>query len=183
MQNKINLKEFEFDEKLLENVRLFDEVLSEFGEPPLFENSNFRVFSGITSFETYLVMETTHQKSNTLPIMIWFEYSDLVIDVAGIRENFEWSKEQINKDKNSVLELIRNLFTGYVLIDERRSSKFVQIFNSKGDFVSCCSRNSLFHMITGRFIFRFKNYRKLYLPLITKPRTARNISKPEAADV
>lgn len=165
---EINLKNYEFERYLLDNVKLFDEVLDELDEPPLFENPNFRVFSGITSFERYLVMETTNQKPNTLPVMIWFEMDDLIIDIAGMRETFEWSKGQISKDRNSVIELIRNLFTGFVLIDDKNSSKFIQVFDSNGDFVNCQPRNNLFHMITGRFLFRFKDIRKLYLPLFTK---------------
>ena len=43
--NEINLKIFEFDDELLKNVRLFDEVLEEFGEPPLFENQKFCVWT------------------------------------------------------------------------------------------------------------------------------------------
>lgn len=164
---EINLKNYEFESYLLDNVKLFDEVLDELGELPLFENPNFRVFSGITSFERYL-METTNRKPNTLPIMIWFEMDDLRIDIDQIPETFEWANRQIKEDRNSVLELIRNLLSGYVLIDERNSSKFIQTFNSNGDFVNCRSRNNLFHMITGRFLFRFKDVRKLYLPLFTK---------------
>lgn len=165
---EINLKEFEFDEKLLENVRLFDEVLTELGEPSLFENQNFTIWLSPGVHSRYLVMETTNKSENTLPIMIWFEGEDLRIDIEQIPETFEWAKHHIEKDRNSVLELIRNLLTGYVLIDERRSSKFIQIFNNKGDFVNCQSRNNLFHMITGRFIFRFGDNRRLYLPLFKK---------------
>lgn len=165
---EINLKNYDFESYLLDNVKLFDEVLEELGELPLFENPNFRVFSGTTYFERYLVMETTNLKPNTLPIMIWFETDDLRIDIDRIPETFEWANRHIKEDRNSVLELIRNLLSGYVLIDVRNSSKFIQIFNGKGDFVNCLSRNNLFHMITGRFLFRFKDVRKLYLPLFTK---------------
>ena len=97
--------------------------------------------------------------------MIWFEGDALRIDIDQIPETFEWANKHIKEDRNSVLELIRNLLSGYVLINERGSSKFIQIFNSSGDFVNCQSRNNLFHMITGRFLFRFKDVRKLYLPL------------------
>ena len=43
--SEINLKDFEFDEQLLKNFSLFDEVLKEVGEPPLLENKNFQLFS------------------------------------------------------------------------------------------------------------------------------------------
>ncbi len=166
--NEINLKEFEFDEKLLENVRLFDEVLAELGEPPLFENEHFLPFLDFPITSHYLVVETKSSKPNTLPITIWFEGENLRIDIDQIPETFDWAKKQIENHNNSVMELIRNLFSGYVLIDERRSSKFIQIFDSNGNFIDCQSRNNLFHMITGRFLFRFSDYRKLYLPLFKK---------------
>lgn len=166
--NKINPKLIEFDEQLLENVALFDEVLHELGEPPLFENQNFTAYSSPGIHPRYLVIETTNKKSNTLPIMIWFEGEDLRIDIDRIPETFDWAKKYIENDRTSVIELIRNLFSGFVLIDERRSSKFIQIFDSNGNFVNCQSRNNLFHMITGRFLFRFSDYRKLYQPLFTK---------------
>ncbi len=170
--NEINFKDYEFDEQLLKNVELFDEVLKELGEPILFENANFRFVQNFGLSPDYLVthllIETAQTKSNTLPIHIWFEANDLRIDIDGIPETFEWAKKHIEQDRNSVKELIRNLFTGYVLIDEKGSSKFIQIFDTDGKFVNCQSRNNLFHMITGRFLFRFRDYRKLYLPLFRK---------------
>ena len=168
MQNEISLKDYEFDEQIIKNVGLFDEVLNELDELPLLENEKFSPFQDFPITSQYLVVELKTLKPITLPIVIWFSAYDLVIDIAGIREAFEWSKEQINKDRNSVIELIRNLFTGFVLSDDKNSSQFIQMFDSNGDFVNCQSRNSLFHMITGRFLFRFKDYRKLYLPIFTK---------------
>ena len=163
-----SLKNYEFENCVLDNVKLFDIVLAECGEPPLLENKKFSAFQDFPITSQYLVVELITSKPNILPIMIWFEANDLVVDIAGIRETFEWSKEQINADENSVIKLIRDLFTGYVLIDNKNSSQFIQIFDSGGNFVNCSSRNSLFHMITGRFLFRFKDYRKLYLPIFTK---------------
>ncbi len=167
--NEINLKDYEFNEQLLKNVGLFDEVLKELGEPSLLENDNFAPFLDFLVIESNLVLEVITRKSNTLPIIIWFECNDLRIDIDGIPETFEWAKKHIDQDRNAVIELIRNLFTGYVLIDYRgNSGRFIQIFDSNGDFVRCLSRNNTFHMITGRFLFRYKDYRKLHLPLFTK---------------
>lgn len=167
MQNEINLKEFEFDEQLLSNVKLFDEVLNEVGEAPLFENQNFTVWSSHGVLPSYLVMETTNNKSNNLPIMIWFEGEDLRIDINNIPETFEWTKKQIDEDRSSVIELIRNLFTGYVLIEIRGGSRFIQIFDSNGFFVDALSRNNWLHFFTGLYLFRYKNFRRLYLPMFS----------------
>lgn len=100
--------------------------------------------------------------------MIWFEVDALRIDIDGTPETFDWARDQIVDDEDDVLGLIRNLFTGYVLIDDKGAGKFFQFFDSQGDFVFCRSRNYWFHMLTGRFLFRFKDNRKLYLPLFSK---------------
>lgn len=168
MQNEINLKEFEFDEKLLENIRLFDEVLNELSEPLLFENPNFTVYSSPGIYPHYLVMETTNKTANTLPIIIWFEADDLRIDIDQMNETFDWSKKQIEETREEVVGLIRNLFTGFISIETRNSSRFVQIFDAEGFFVQQFSYNNLFHMFTGLYLFRHKNFRRLYLPLFSK---------------
>lgn len=165
---EINLKEVEFESFLLGNVGLFDEVLSELGEPPLFENTNFAVWNSFEPFSRYLVMETTNKIRNTLPMMIWFEGEDLRIDIDGISETFEWARKQIDEDRKAVIELIRNLFTGYVPIESRGGSRFVQIFDSDGFFVNAFSRNNWLHFFTGLYLFRYKNYRRLYLPMFSK---------------
>lgn len=168
----INLKKFEFDTRLLENVRLFDEILSEFDEPPLFENPNFRIYKNLdlsTDYAvTYLIMESTNIVKNSLPTRILFEGKDLRIDIDGIPEVFEWTAKHIEDDKNAVLEIIKNLFAGYVLVEIRAASRFVQIFDADGNFINAISHNNILHMITGLYLFRYKNYRKLYLPIISK---------------
>ena len=166
--SEINLKVFEFETYVLDNVKLFDEVLRDVGEPPLFENQNFTIHSAFEPLSHYLVMETTNKITNTLPVTIWFEGEDLVIDVDGMRESLEWAKKHIDKDRNSVVTYIRNLFTGYVLVESRGNSHFVQIFDSDGSFAHSFSYNNLFHMITGLYLFRYKNYRRLYLPIFSK---------------
>ncbi len=166
--SEINLKEFEFDEQLLKNVGLFDEVLREAGELPLLENKNFSPFLDFSITPHSLVLELTSSKANILPITIWFEPDGLRIDIDGMNETFDWSKKQIDETREKVIELIRNLFTGYVLIETRRASRFIQMFDTDGFFVNSFSYNNLFHMITGLYLFRYKNYRRLYTPIFSK---------------
>ncbi len=165
--NEINLKDYEFDEQLLKNVELFDEVLKELGEPPILENKNFEATLNTSCCD--LAIESTSESSNNLPIFIMFEGEYLRIDIDGIQESFEWSKKHIDKDRNSVKQLIKNLFSGYVLIDYRQGSgRFIQFFDLNGDYIDSQSRNITFHTITGRFLFRHKDNRKLYLPIFYK---------------
>ena len=165
--NEINLKEFEFEDYLLANVALFDEVLADLGEPPLFENRNFAPCEPLI-FSHYLTFESTGRIKNTLPIRILFEGDSLRIDIDGIPEIFEWAKEHIDADRDSVVELIENLFTGYVLVESRGASRFVQMFDSKGFFVNALSFNNWLHFLTGLYLIRYKNFRRIYLPLFTK---------------
>lgn len=163
-----NLKNYEFENYLLDNVKLFDEVLNELGEPPLFENDNFSTFLDFPITLNYLVVELNSSKASTLPITIWFEGDSLRIDIEQMSETFDWSKKQIDETREKVIELIRNLFTGYVLIETRGASRFVQIFDATGFFVHSFSYNNLFHMLTGLYLFRYKSYRRLYLPVFSK---------------
>ena len=168
----ISLKDYEFDEQLIKNVGLFDEVLIECGEQQLLENQNFTVAKNFdlspNYIVSYLIVESTHKVKNSLPIRILFEGDGLRIDIDGIPETFEWAAKHIDEDRNSAIELIRNLFTGYVLIETHGASRFIQMFDANGDFLDAISHNNLFHMITGLYLFRYKNYRKLYLPTFSK---------------
>ncbi len=170
--SKINLKEYEFDEQLLKNIGLFDEMLNRLGELPLLENPNFTISKNIDLSPdyviTYLIMESTNIVKNSLPIRILFEGKDLGIDIDGIPEIFEWAAKHIEEDKNVVIKLIKNLFAGYVLVETRGASRFVQMFDENGDFINAISHNNLFHMISGLYLFRYKTYRKLYLPILCK---------------
>lgn len=163
----MNLKDYEFEDYLLDNVKLFDEVLSEFHEFPLLENKNFSPFLDFSITSQYLVLQLNSSKPNNLPIIIWFEGEDLRIDIEQMNETFDWSKKQVVENREEVIKLVRNLFTGYVSIETRGASRFVQIFDANGFFVHSFSYNNLFHMLTGLYLFRYKNYRRLYLPIFS----------------
>ncbi len=165
---EIKLKDFEFESALLDNVALFDEVLRESGEPPLFENPNFEIWYAPGIDSRYLVLETTNIKSNTLPLLIWFEGENLRIDLDEIPETFDWAKKHIEADRDAVIGLIRNLLTGYVSVETRGASRFVQIFDADGFFVDAFSRNNWLHFLTGLYLFRYKNYRRLYQPMFSR---------------
>ena len=166
--SEINLKNYKFESYLLDNVKLFDEVLNECGQPSLLENSHFSQFLDFPTTSRYLVVELNTLKSNTVPIVIWFEGEDLRIDIEGMNETFDWSKKQIEETREKIVELIRNLFTGFILIETRKSSRFILIFDADGFFVQALSYNNLFHMLTGLYLFRYKNYHRLYLPIFSK---------------
>jgi hypothetical protein len=166
--SEANLKDYEFESYLLDNIQLFNEVLDECGELPLLENKNFSPFLDFLITSRYLVVELNTSKPNALPIVIWFEAEDLRIDIDQMNETFDWSRKQIQETREKVAELIRNLLTGYVSIETRSSSRFVQIFDADGFFVQELSYNNLFHMLTGLYLSSHKNFRRLYLPIFSK---------------
>ena len=166
--SETNLKTYEFENYLLDNVKLFDEVLDELGEPPLLENANFSTFLDFPITSQYLTVELKTSRPNNLPIVVWFEGENLRIDIDQMNETFDWSKKQLVETREDVITLIRNLFTGYVSIETRRASRFIQIFDANGFFVHSFSYNNLFHMLTGLYLFRDKNYRRLFLPAFFK---------------
>lgn len=162
--SEINLKNFEFEDSLLDNVKLLDDVLSEVGEPPLFENENFSPFLGFAITSRHFVLELTSSKANALPLTFWFGGGCLRIDIDRLNETFEWSNEQIKADRDSVISLILNHLTGYVLIETRGAARFVQIFDSNGFCANSFTYNNFFPI----FLFRHDNYRRLYLPVFSK---------------
>lgn len=166
--SEINLKAFEFEDFLLDNVKLFDEVLAECGEVALLENKYFSPFLDFPITSRYLTVELNTLKPNTLPIVIWFESDDLRIDIEEMSETFDWSREQIEETREKVIELIRNLLTGFISIETRGASRFVQIFDKDGFFANSFSYNNWFHLLTGLYLVRYKNYRRLYLPIFSK---------------
>lgn len=166
--NQENLKNFEFNEYILRNISLFDEVLEECGESPLLENKNFATFLDFPISSNTLTLEYLQKTENTVSMIIWFGYNSLRIDIDGMSETFEWAKKHIDESPEKVVDIIRNLFTGYISIETRRSSRFVQMFDSNGFFDDSFSYNNLFHMITGRYLFRHKDFRRLYLPMFSK---------------
>jgi hypothetical protein len=166
--SEINPKDYEFESYLLDNIKLFDEVLEECGELPLLENKHFSPFLDFLITTRHLVVELNTLKPNVLPIVIWFEAEDLRIDIDQMNETFDWSRKQIQETRDKVIELIKNLLTGYVSIETRSSSRFVQIFDAEGFFVQELSYNNLFHMFTGLYLSRHKNFRRLYLPIFSK---------------
>ena len=118
--NETNLKNYEFEDYVLENIKLFDEVLNELGEPALLKNKNFSPFLDFLTTSRQLVVELDSLKPNALPIVIWFEADGLRIDIEQMNETFDWSKKQIEESGEKVIELIKNLFTGYILIETRK---------------------------------------------------------------
>lgn len=165
--NETNLKNYEFENCLLDNIKLFDEVLADCNEPPLLENKHFSPFLDFPISSKYLTVELKTLKPNQLPIVFWFEGENLRIDIEQMSETFEWSKKQIEESRDKVIELVRNLLTGCVSIEIHGASRFIQIFDANGFFVQAFSYNNLFHLLTGLYLFRYKNFRRLYLPIFS----------------
>lgn len=165
---EVNLKDFEFEQTLLANVRLFDEILSQFGEPPLFENENFAPYLDFVITSRHVVLELISSKTSTLPVTFRLGAGSLRIDIDRMNETLEWSNEQIEAEKSSVVSLISNLLTGYVLIETRNASRIIRIFDADGVFIDSIYYNIFFPKFAGLSFIRPENYRRLYLPMFAK---------------
>ncbi len=113
--SQTNLKTYEFESYLLYNVKLFDDVLVECGEPPLLENENFSTFWDFLTTSNYLLLEYLQKKNNTIPLTIWIENDSLRIDIDGIPETFEWAKKHIDEDRGIRLQNLLKIFLQIIL--------------------------------------------------------------------
>jgi hypothetical protein len=159
--------EFALNKSVVTNIELINKILVELNTETLSENKSFHLHkdSAGTNGIHFTIYST---KDNTAQFELYIESWGIRIDVDDIPELFEWTNEFIEKSETEFTELIINLFTGYISIETRSYSKFIQLFDSDGFFVDSISHNNLFHMITGRYIFRHKDFRRLYLPMFSK---------------
>lgn len=135
--------------------------------PNIFENPNF-TFSKDSSGTNSLGFQIVSSKNNSVILDIFLESDGIRIDIDGISEAFEWSNKDIKNSKEKVAKLIKYLFTGYILIETQNASRFIQIFDAEGFFIRSFSRNNSLHFYTGLYIFRYKTYRRLFLPMFEK---------------
>ena len=158
--------EFEFDlhREIIDQINLFNEILTSLKTSAIFENSDFQLdrdSAGTNSIR----FTVKSPKKNTAQMWLFLESDGVRLDIDGMNELFEWSNESIKQSKEKFINFIQLLLTGYILIETRGASRFIQIFNEDGFFEHSSSYNNLFHMLTGLYLFRYKNYRRLYLPI------------------
>lgn len=159
--------EFELHREVIDKIAIFNQILTGLNNTSILENSDF-ILDRDSAGTNSLRFTVKSPKKNTAQMWLFLESDGVRLDIDGMNELFEWSNEFIKKSREKFVDFIQNLFTGYIIIETRGASRFVQIFNEDGFFEHSSSYNNLFHMLTGLYLFRHKSCRRLYLPIYSK---------------
>lgn len=154
----------EFEDGVKAHIQLFDDLLAGIGAAPIFENHDFS-FNNESSNAYAAIFDVVSQTNPNAAVMWLHLMGDGIrLDIDGINELYEWSDKHIKDSRDDVVPFLGQVLTGFILIETHGSGRFVEIFDSSGNFVTWISRNNTIHMITGLRISRYKSYRRMFLP-------------------
>ncbi len=159
--SEFNYKEIEFEEDVNETIKFFNSILSELNAPKLLENADFNVCEEST-FERFLTV--TLKKNNCVSLYIILD-DGIRIDIDGIPESCEFTKKDLIEKKDETTNIIKLIFSGYLMIEYRRFSKFINFFYEDGKAWGIWSFNSLIGMIAGFYIKSRKPNQRLFLSI------------------
>jgi hypothetical protein len=156
-------KNIQYDEKVIEKIDFLNQILTKLKAPPVFDNPNF-TFEESWTFET-CVRFKVNGGNNSLPFDIQVETGSLRIDILDYDEAYEISDEYFDKKKEEVIKVFTVLFSGYVLVEYKGNSKFINFFFADGNRESIWSLGSLPCLITGRYLKSQKMKQHLFFPV------------------
>jgi len=157
--------DFEIDKGVIDNVNFLNEILDDLNAGPVTENPDFVLDKNSSGKFGINIWGRSLKGENSAEMWIEVGSDHIRLDLDGINETFEWANSK--KSREEVADFIRHIFTGHILIETRRSSRFIQIFASDGSLFHSSSHNNLLHMLTGLYLWRRKTFRRLFSPFIS----------------
>lgn len=154
----------EFEKGVKAHIRLFDDLLAHIGKPPIFENPDFTFNSESSNAYAAIFDVASESRQNTVTMWLHLMGDGIRLDLDYIPEFFEWSDKRINEARQEVIDFLFHVFTGFILIEGEGGRRFVEIYDSTGQFVDLRSRNKLIHMIAGLRVSRNDASRRLFMP-------------------
>jgi hypothetical protein len=154
-------KDIEFEEYVIDTIKLFNSVLAKLNVTGLLENSDFKVYEGFT-FES--VLSLTLEKTNCVSLYIMLD-EGIRIDIDGIPESCEFSKQDLIEKKDETVNIIKLIFSGYLMIEYRKYSKYINFFYDDGKAWGIWSFNSLWIMLGNFYIKNRVPNQRLFLPI------------------
>jgi hypothetical protein len=153
---------FEFGEIILQQLDLLNSVLDKLGEPRIFGNSKFLInYDSAATF--YLRIEYTNNERVHLQFHIHLEGDGMRLDVQGLSESFEWSKNKLLTAKNEIALFFQQLLTSYVLFEscgDSQSKSRMYIFGANGELIEKYTLRGFIHSYSG-----WNCDKKLFFPI------------------
>ena len=159
--------DYELHKNVSNFVGLFERILCDLGQKSLFDNPSFRLREEASGTNSLHFTVESSQK-NRVRFDIFVESDGIRLDIEHTPALFEWSNNFIEKNESECIKQIKQILTGYISIETRNTSKFIQIYDEDGLFIRSASFNSWFNFLIGHYIFRHSNYQRLYLPMFAK---------------
>lgn len=155
--------DFELSDLVIKNVYFLDSILSEIIVQPISENADFTINKD--SSGTYsLDIKVNSKSQNVAELDIFLQSDGIRIDVDGIPELFEWGNKHLEVSKDEAIATIKNIFTGYFLIERSGRSIFINLFDTNGFHYKTISRNNFLHFLTGTYL-KTNSFQRLFLPI------------------
>lgn len=135
-----------------DRINLLNTVLSELNAPNLLENPDFLIDR--ESLRSHLVIITVNSvNKKNCPLVIMLEEDSIRLDIFGLNESFEWSKEDIEKSRGKIISFFKQIFTSYILIEywgtpHKKSS--MSLFDENGFFLEKFLLRGVIHWFNGQ---------------------------------
>lgn len=126
----------EFSDSTNHNIELINGVLESVGASGIFENLDFMLDLDSAGYYSLVAKIATERRS--VPLTLIIEGDGIRLDVCGLNEAFEWSKDKILDSRDEVDDFFRKLFTSYILVESCGSANAKSrmfLFDKQGSFI------------------------------------------------
>lgn len=134
-----------------DRINLVNEVLDGLSVSNLFKNPNFEIDSDSLR-SRYVKFATVSEHKKIISLFISIEYDSISIDICGLSETFEWSKEDIENDREKIKSFFKQLFVSYILLESCGSpyaKSRMYLFDNDGNLTEKYILRGVLHKFSG----------------------------------
>lgn len=144
--------------RIQENIGLFSEALMCLSKPPIDENEDFYLDSGISS-GVCIVYKFKKRCANDIMLSIIFSNYGIQVDIDEMTEAIDWSKEHLRFHRQEVVEWMIIILTSTIkIVYKGQSIKTIYFLNKNNEVINSLKR------ISGINLFG-KVYEKQFRPI------------------
>lgn len=162
MNFNIELFDFEFNEIIIYQLEILNEVLEKLDRLPVFDNPDFQINKD-SAGTFFLRIKLSNCNNSKLPIYILLEGDGMRLDLFHLSETFEWSKNEVLSSKKNIIKFFQEFFTSYILIENCGSSQSksrMYLFDETGNLINKYILRGFIHSYSG-----WNCDKKLFFPI------------------
>jgi hypothetical protein len=146
-----------YSKEINEFVSVVDSVFDDLRIPQLLNNTDFIIDEMSTSY--WFKVNLNPDRKNNIPLSLTFTETSLEIRLDRIAEAIDWTKNDLIKAVDKIKEILKNLFTSYILVEYYGTSDTrISLFGDTGT-----GTNKLRY--SEGFSFNNKKEQRLYFPI------------------